>query len=322
MDSLDELERTARAAREAGLPTRVRLRVRPWLSDADLPSDLAAGSPAHLAVHDYRPGVPGDEIAACVALARAEPLVELIGLHAHIGRQSTRLALWRALGSWMADTVAALDIPVREVSFGGGFAMPGDPTGQAHERRHDPPPGPEAYLHAVLGAFARGLETHAVPVRGLRVEIEPGRAIFGNAGLHLATVLHVKTQRGPVERLFVETDTSEAFLPDVVWEASRFDVVPVTETSPGNDAVTTVTGTSCGFDVLRGPEPGPLPRVGDVLAFLDTGAYQDSTANNFNLMGRPPLVLVDGDLCRLVRRREEYDDVMARETDEPPVSLA
>jgi diaminopimelate decarboxylase len=326
VDSLDELQRTVAQARLEKRTARVRLRLRPWLAGVPAGSDFSPDTPAYLAIHDYRPGVPEDEVRACITLAQAEPLIDLVGLHAHIGRQSTDLSLWTELGTWMADAVAASgpDSAISEVSFGGGYALPGDPTGQAARRRPAAPPSPEAYLRTMLGAFAEGLDGHGLTPGDLAVEIEPGRAVFGDAGVHLATVTHIKRQQAPVDRVFIETDTSEAFLADVVWESSRFDIVladdPLRGADP-EDTVAAVTGTSCGFDVLRGPEPCPLPEVGGVLAFLDTGAYQDSTASNFNLMGRPPLVLVDGDTCRLVRRRETYADVMARETDGPPERL-
>jgi diaminopimelate decarboxylase len=326
LDSLDELRRLTTEARRQDTPVRVRLRLRPWLPDATAESDFSPGLPAHVAIHDYRPGVPADELATCVALVEAEPLLDLVGLHAHVARQSTDLSLWAAFGDWMAGAVAQVAAlgsgrRVREVSFGGGYAFAGDPTGQAIRRRGEPSPAPDVYLHAMLGAFADRLDERGIAAQDLAVEIEPGRAVFGDAGVHLATVLHVKHQHTPVERVFIETDTSEAFLADVVWESSRFDIVAADDPLRAPDTIASVTGTSCGFDVLRAPEPTPLPAVGDVLAVLDTGAYQDSTANNFNLMARPPLVLVDHDTCRLVRRRELYEDVVARETDEPAERL-
>ena len=265
--------------------------------------------------------MPAEEVAACVGRAQHDPLLNLVGLHGHIGRQSTDLSLWAEYGQWMARaTTEVIESGggVAEVSLGGGFALHGDPTGQTLRRRVEPPPTPEAYLHALLVGFRAGLDTG----RRIAVEIEPGRSVFGDAGVHLATAVHVKRQSTPVERVFVETDTSEAFLPDVVWESARFDIVLADDPARAADTLAAVTGISCGLDVLRGAEPTPLPDTGEVVAFLDTGAYQDATANNFNLMGRPPLVLVDGDSCQLVRRRETYDDVLAREVFESPERIS
>jgi diaminopimelate decarboxylase len=322
VDSFDELRRVADVARVLKRPVRIRLRLRPWLADTEVDSDFAPGTPAYMAIHDYRAGVPTDDIAACVELIDAAPGLELVGLHAHITRQSTSPTLWSAYGRWMGDTAAQVASLARaslssisQVNFGGGYAFPADPTGQSVKRRFDAPPTPAEVLSTMLGAFRERLDTHGISPDAVGVEIEPGRGIFGDAGVHLTSALHVKQQHTPVERTFVEVDTSEVFLADVVWEASRFEVVNAHEPSRPSDHVAAITGVSCGFDVLYGPEPIAIPKVGDVMAFLDTGAYQDSIAGNFNLLGRPPLVLVDNDTCRLARMRETFDDVIRRESD-------
>ena len=50
-----------------------------------------------------------------------------------------------------------------------------------------------------------------------------------------------------------------------------------------------------------------------MLAFLDTGAYQDACASNFNGLPRPATVLVRGDEAEVVKRAETVADVFARD---------
>ena len=57
----------------------------------------------------------------------------------------------------------------------------------------------------------------------------------------------------------------------------------------------------------------------DLFAFLDTGAYQEVSASNFNAMPRPAAVLVTGERAAVVRRAETLDDVFRR--DELPEHL-
>jgi diaminopimelate decarboxylase len=59
--------------------------------------------------------------------------------------------------------------------------------------------------------------------------------------------------------------------------------------------------------------PVPDVEVGDVLAMLDTGAYQEVSMSNFNAMPRPATVLVTGDRATVIRRRETEDDVFRRD---------
>jgi diaminopimelate decarboxylase len=74
-----------------------------------------------------------------------------------------------------------------------------------------------------------------------------------------------------------------------------------------------VVGCSCGFDVLAHQVRLPAVEPGDVLAFLDTGAYEDACAANFNALPRPAIVLVSGTSAEIVRRAETIEDVFARD---------
>ena len=113
----------------------------------------------------------------------------------------------------------------------------------------------------------------------------------------------MKRETEPRPWTWVETDTSEVFVLDVLIEHNRWRVVAADRMDdPAVDPVD-VVGRSCGFDLIV-PDAGlPAMRDGDLVAFLDTGAYQDASATNFNAMPRPPTVLVDGDRVELVEAR-------------------
>ena len=69
------------------------------------------------------------------------------------------------------------------------------------------------------------------------------------------------------------------------------------------------------LDLVGVQEPLPEVTPGDVVAFLDTGAYQEVSANNFNALPRPATVLVCGEEARVVRRAETIEDVFGRDID-------
>src|SRR6476646_5991405 len=201
----------------------------------------------------------------------------------------------------------------REIDLGGGYSYPGDPTGRALRAAPADTPSPADYAAAVAGGLDEGLRASGVDPSGIALEIEPGRAVYGSAGAHLSTVLNVKRQAAPVPRVWVGCDSSEVLLSDTGWEHSRWEPVcaePVT----GPDREVDVVGVSCGFDTMT---PGArLPdgvAAGDVIAFLATGAYEETLAGNFNSMPRPASVLVSGDRAELVRRAEMLSDVTRRD---------
>ena len=80
-----------------------------------------------------------------------------------------------------------------------------------------------------------------------------------------------------------------------------------------------VIGRSCYGDRLLGGVALPEVEVGDVFCLLDTGAYQEVSASNFNAMARPAAILVSGDSAHVIRRAETLEDVFSR--DEVPLHL-
>ena len=321
VDSLDELVRLRAVAGAAHARAAVRLRVRPWLPDSAAASDFTPnGDPAHVAVQDYRAGIPDEHLDAALELAHRSPELELRGLMGHVSRQTTDLGFWRAHARELGrHTVTACRRLAGwrpcEIDVGGGFAPPRDPTGRGLPERAVAPyaPTPAAYAQALVEGLYEGLAGGSIRPEYVRLELEPGRAVYANAGLYLTRVLHVKRQRRPLARSWVETDTSEAFLADLLWEHSRFRTVIANDVERPPGGLAAITGISCGFDVLDPMDRRPEATPGDVLAFLDTGAYQDATSSNFNAMPRPATVLVRGEEARVIKRAETIDDLLARE---------
>jgi len=325
LDSADEFERARQIAKSLDHVVRVRFRVRPWLPGTTAVSDFdPAGGPAYLAVQDYRPGMPGEEVAECLTAAVNDAHVHPAGIHAHASRQTTDLSFWEAyardVGAACAG-LAALSPQWRpgEIDLGGGFAVPRDPTGRPDRGDEAMAPAPAEYMAALTTGLSEGLAAGGLSPDGITLQVEPGRAVYGNAGLHLTRVLHIKQQGQPLARTWIETDTSEAFLADTIIERNSWTIVLADEPARPERIHAAVTGISCGFDVLVPAKPQPRVVPGEILAILDTGAYQDATASNFNAMGRPASVLVSGGTVSLIKRRETLDDIMARDV---PAQLA
>src|SRR5207253_11262843 len=118
-----------------------------------------------------------------------------------------------------------------------------------------------------------GLTRAGIDPAGIALEIEPGRAVYGSAGLHLSRVLHVKRQTAPVQRTWVGCDSSEVLLSDTTWEHSRWEPVCANPVE-GDPEPVDVVGVSCGFDTITASTLPPAGiATGDLLAFPGTGAY-------------------------------------------------
>lgn len=328
LDAPRELELAIAAAERTGRRARVRVRVRPDLSElGTLASDFSPEGAAIAAVaRRYKAGIPVNELLPLGARALSDDRVELTGVHAHLARHTTRLDAWATMMQAFGRLVGTLSAAWNgwqpaEIDAGGGIPTGRDPTGTAIPRvaaaRRETPTF-EQFADVVTSSLAEALLRWGVDPSATTLQVEPGRACYADAGIHLSSVINVKHETDPSPPLtFVELDTSEVFLMDVHLEHNRWQAVVANKMTHVAALNADLVGTSCGFDTIVPDASLPDVAPGDVVAFLDTGAYQEVCASNFNAMSRPATVLVTGADARLVRRAETFDDVFARDVPEP-----
>jgi diaminopimelate decarboxylase len=325
LDAPRELDLAIAAARRIGRRARLRVRVRPDLSALQgVPSDFSAeGESIPEVSRRYKAGIPWNELLPLGARALAAEEVELVGVHAHFARHTRSPRTWEAMarsfGAAVRRLCAAWEgwLP-RELDIGGGLPGGRDPTGRSIPRvaaDQEPPPPVSRYAEAICGGLRASLTGSGITPADTTLEIEPGRACYADIGVHLSRVVNVKTESEPEPLRFVELDTTEMFLLDIHLEHDRFTQLVANRASEPASGVADLVGCSCGFDTITADAALPDLVPGDVVAFLDTGAYQEASATNFNALPRPATVLVSGDGARVVRRAETIEDVFARDLD-------
>lgn len=322
LDSRAELERAAAAAKRLGSRARVRFRLRPDLVGMDEPSEMSPeGVSVRDAVQRYKAGIPTEDLLGLEAGAVADPSLDVAGVMLHVGRHSADPALWGVAVDALAEILEGLReswegwVP-RELDLGGGFPAPRDPFGrQLPQRAGAAPRSPsvERYAESICPRLVTRLAELGIASEEVRLEVEPGRALYADAGIHLATVGNVKRQREPMPITWVETDSSDSYLADVNLEHNRWTCLAAGNAAAAPSIVADVTGRTCALDVIVPDAELPPVEPPDVLAFLDTGAYQDASASNFNALPRPGTALVSGDTAELIRRHETIEDVFARD---------
>ena len=287
LDSFDEIERCERLLdhRQA-----VLIRVTPGIR----PSTHDFVQTGHL---DSKFGFGLEDGLAARAIERvlASEQLELVGLHAHIGSQIFELEPYklaiRALGELAGDWC-------RIVNVGGGLGI-------AYVAE-DEPPSIDAYVDVKVRGVA------ATFGEGVRILIEPGRSLVGNAGVTAYTIGTVKEIPGVRTYLAVDGGMSDNLRP--MLYGARYEAILANHADVAPDTRATIAGMHCeSGDLLIRDARLASPRVGDVLVTPATGAYGYAMANNYNGVPRPPVIFCrDGD-ARVVVRRETYEDLTARD---------
>ena len=249
----------------------------------------------------------GDHAADAAKRVLAHPILDLVGLHCHIGSQVTDPALYgeavRRMIAAMADIRAQSDVILTELNIGGGHAIPYVPG----DRELDL----DDLARVIEDALDEACAAEYFPRP--KVVVEPGRAISGRAGMTLYRVHSVKTQSGG--RTFVAVDGGMSDNPRVSLYGAQYTVALANRHSLGAKQLVTVAGRHCeaGDEIARDIELPADLHPGDLLAVACTGAYHHSMASNYNMVGRPSLVAVKDGRARELVRRETVADLLSRD---------
>jgi diaminopimelate decarboxylase len=298
LDSVSEIGRLAALSPDK---QRVLLRVTPGV-DAGTHAAVATGG------EDQKFGFALSSGAAADAVARVlrQPELELTGLHCHLGSQITGVSGYelaaRRLIALLAAVHAEHGLALSELDLGGGHAVPytnGDPEFDL-----------QGFADRIRRVVRDECASFRLPVP--RLIVEPGRAIISRAMVTLYRVVSIK--QAPGGRTFVAVDGGMSDNPRPVLYGARYSMSLARRSAAPAHPVT-VVGRHCEpGDVLAHDTLLPAgTRPGDLLAVPGTGAYTQSMASNYNLVGRPPVVAVRDGSARLLLRRETPDDLLRRD---------
>ncbi len=301
VDSLDELRLLGELAAGQPQPQAVMLRLNPGI-------DVHTHAHVQTGQLDSKFGLPiaTGMAEAAVQEALALPGIRLVGLHMHLGSQISALDPLRrgvrALFEFAADMRRRHGWIMEEFSPGGGLAVPYMPG--------DPDPEIDEYVRLLATATVAAAEETGAEFP--RLVIEPGRALIARSIVALYTVLAVKDI--PAVRRFVAIDGGmgdniRPALYDARYHAARADRLDDPTTAP-----VTVAGRYCeSGDVLLRDARLPAMEPGALLALPMAGAYTLSMASNYNLVPRPPLVLLRNGRSYVIQRRETAEDLALRD---------
>lgn len=290
VESEPELLALSEVATAIGRTASIAIRVNPDV-DAKTHAKISTGKA------ENKFGVPYADARRLYAEAAKLPGIKISGIHMHIGSQITDLAPFRDAFRLMADLARDLradGLALEHLDIGGGLGVP-------YRGANDIPPTPDEYAAVVkdtLGAL------------GLKIVMEPGRMIVGNAGVLVTKVTYVK--EGTDKTFTIVDGAMNDLIRPTLYEAYH-DIWPVAEARSElapiqQDIVGPVCETG---DYLAEDRALPPFETGDLISVMTAGAYGAVMSSTYNSRLLIPEVLVDGDNYAVVRPRPTYEDLIA-----------
>jgi len=311
VESEAELECIDRIASAKNLRPRIALRVNP---------DVAAQTHEYISTgsRENKFGIALDQVSAVYERAAKLRNIEIVGVQMHIGSQVTEAEPFASAIKKVTPIVRNL-----KSKYGINFFSIGGGMGIIYRRALESGSGQWWHDHgpACAGsAFSIRDYADAVvpPLRelSLRILVEPGRFLVGNAGVLLTRIRYIKTTAA---KKFAIVDAGMNDLIRPALYQSYHEIVPVKERKSERERKTSkidIVGPVCESGDFFALDRGmPELHEGDLLAILSAGAYGFVMASNYNSRPLPAEVLVRGDKFTLIRKRQTWEDLVRGEVE-------
>ena len=309
VESEAELEAIERIACAKKMCAPIALRVNPDV-DPHTHQYISTGS------QENKFGIALNQVRAVYERAARMSNIEIIGVQMHIGSQITEAKPFASAIEKVAPLVSDLKSKygIKFFSIGGGMGIIYRRAMKSGSGKwwHDHGGEPSAFS---VDDYAEAI---VPPLRdlGIRILVEPGRFLIGNAGVLLTRVCYLK-QTGSKKFAIVDAGMNDLIRPALYQ--SYHEIVPVQQPKTERERKISkidIVGPVCeSGDFFALGREMPEVHEGDLLAIMSAGAYGFVMASNYNSRPLPAEALVRGDKFALIRTRQTWEDLVRGEVD-------
>jgi diaminopimelate decarboxylase len=326
VESEAELEYIERIAGTKKLRAPVAMRVNPDI-DPHTHEYISTGS------RENKFGIALDRIPAVYERAAKMRNIDVVGVQMHIGSQITEAAPFADAITKVAPIVRDLKsrYPIKFFSIGGGLGIVYESSFESGAKEWWDESVPRARRRTNALSIQQYIDVILPPLRELKLRIllEPGRLLVGNAGVLLTQVRYIK-HSGEKKFAIVDAGMNDLIRPALYH--SFHEIVPLEQriwhsrqSSPsgrggreapgeGKTEKMDIVGPVCeSGDFFALDREMPEVREGDLLAIMSAGAYGFMMASNYNSRPLPAEALVRGDRFALIRKRQTWKDLVRHE---------
>lgn len=294
IDSLYEIDLVDKIATQKDKKVKVHLRLSPGV-EAHTHEYIQTGR------IDSKFGIPISMGMRAANMVKQSKNLILDGLHCHIGSQIYASKPFEIAANAMIEmmyNMNAMDLKINALNLGGGFGI--------NYLSDDEVFDVDNYVASVTQHVKEQCNELGIGMPTLIVE--PGRYIVGPAGITLYTIGTIKEI--PYIRKYISVDGGMADNPrPALYNAVHNAIIANKYEQEATDLVT-VSGKCCETDTLIKDILLPQADPGDILAVLNTGAYNYSMASNYNRLAKPAVVLLHGENDELIVKRESYEQLI------------
>jgi len=301
VESEEELANIDRIAGKIGKTAPVALRVNPDV-DPQTHTYISTGK------KETKFGVDLSRAKRIVQSALSLKNTHLKAIHVHIGSQITKVEPYVETMQRIAAFLPELEkigAKIEMLDIGGGYGI------WYKDKLARP-------AKEIAGAILPMLQRMKV-----RILLEPGRFIVGNAGVLITRVLYVK-ESGEKKFVICDAGMNDLIRPTLysayhrIWpvrtDPGHTGEAPDEETWSGPSAVTDIVGPICeSGDFFAKDRRLPALKRGDLVCVFSAGAYGYAMASNYNSHPRPCEVMVAGKKAEVVTARESLEDLLRNE---------
>ena len=290
VESVPELENINRIAGKLGRVIRVAIRINPDV-EPKTHKYITTGKLTNKFGIDFK------SAAQILLVRKALTNIKISGLHIHIGSQITDSEPYVAA---ITKTISFINKLKKEgvrldyLNIGGGLGI---------TYNNETPQTANAFAGKIMPLLKRS---------GLKIIMEPGRFIVGNSGILITKVLYIKST--PKKKFVIVDAGMNDLIRPALYEAYH-DILPVESLrNSGVSQKVDVVGPICesGDFFAKERKLGPV-KEGQYLAIMSAGAYGFSMSSNYNSRRRAEEVMVFKDRVFVIRKRESFEDLTAKE---------
>ena len=287
VESEQELYRVELVAKAVKIQARISIRVNPNV-DPKTHAYISTG------LHENKFGVHSEDALKMYIFAKASEFLEPVGIHFHIGSQLTDLApiedSIKIINS-MVKNLKAIDINLKFFDVGGGIGIQYDDE-----------------KCITFKEYADIIKKY-LKLQDMTVVCEMGRAIVGEAGYLLSSVLYEK-KNDKKRFVIIDGAMNDLIRPSLYGAYHKSEVLNDSENTSNADVVGPICESG---DFLAKNQKIKDTKHGDIMLTHSVGAYGFSLSSNYNARLRTAEVAITNGKDRLIRKRESFNDLIANE---------